>query len=218
MVEWKPLPIIWDVPDDLWERIGPVILELDPPQSKGRKRVDQRKMLEGIIFRMRSGCQWNHLPRELGDDSTIHRTFQRWVGCGALEAIWAVLIEECQELGGVNWEWQSADCSIGKARFGGRHWTQPHRPGQSREQEGWGLVCIMAVRQPIVGRDTFRVGQPDQPEVPVPLWQSADGGDTLGVGGPIRPGRSVPGGQLVLGLHPVGIAGCRKQRPGPPGA
>ena len=48
----------------------------------------------------------------------------------------------------------------------------------------------MAVRQPIVGRDTFRVGQPDQPEVPVPLWQSADGEDTLGVGG-----------QLVLGLQ-----------------
>ena len=56
-MEWKPLPTIWDVPDDRWDRIGPVILELDPPQSKGRKRVDQRKMLEGIIFRLRSGCQ-----------------------------------------------------------------------------------------------------------------------------------------------------------------
>ena len=119
MVEGKPLPTIWDVPDDLWERIEPVMLELDPPKSKGRNRVDQRKMLEGIIFRLRSGCQWNHLPKELGDDSTIHRTFQRWVGCGALEGIWAVLIEECQELGGVNWEWQSADCSMGKARLGG---------------------------------------------------------------------------------------------------
>ena len=136
MVEGKPLPTIWDVPDDLWERIEPVILELDPPKSKGRNRVDQRKMLEGIIFRLRSGCQWNQLPKELGDDSTIHRTFQRWVGCGALEGIWAVLIEECQELGGVNWEWQSADCSMGKARLGGgRHWTKPHRPGQSRQQE-----------------------------------------------------------------------------------
>ena len=119
MLEEKPLPTIWDVPDGLWERIEPVILELDPPKAKGRKRVDQRKMLEGIIFRMRSGRQWNHLPQELGDDSTIHRTFQRWVGCGALEGIWAVLIEECGELGGVNWEWQSADCSMGKARFGG---------------------------------------------------------------------------------------------------
>ena len=135
MVERKPLPTIWDVPDDLWERIGPVILEMDPPQSKGRKRVDQRKMLQGIIFRMRSGCQWNHLPKELGDDSTIHRTFQRWVERGELEAIWAVLIEECQELGGVNWKWQSADCSIGKTRLGVGHRTKSHRPGQSREQE-----------------------------------------------------------------------------------
>ena len=119
MLEGKPLPTIWDVPDDLWERIEPVILQLDPPKARGRKRADQRKMLEGIIFRMRSGCQWNHLPRELGDDSTIHRTFQRWVGGGVLEGIWAALIEECQELGGVDWEWQSADCSMGKARLGG---------------------------------------------------------------------------------------------------
>ena len=98
-------------------------MELDPPKGKGRKRVDQRKMLEGVIFRMRSSCQWNRLPKELGDDSTIHRTwhrtFQRWVERGVIEGIWAALIEECRELDGVNWEWQSADCSMGKARFGG---------------------------------------------------------------------------------------------------
>ena len=115
----ETLPTIWELPDDLWERIEPVILEFDPPKAKGRKRVNQRKMLEGVIFRMRSSCQWNHLPKELGDDSTIHRTFQRWVEGGVLERIWAVLIEECRELDGVNWEWQSADCSMGKARFGG---------------------------------------------------------------------------------------------------
>ena len=40
MVEGKPLATIWDVPDDLWERIEPVILELDPPKSKGRKRAE----------------------------------------------------------------------------------------------------------------------------------------------------------------------------------
>ena len=135
MVEGKPLPAIWDVPDDLWARIDPVILQLDPPKARGRKRTDQRKMLEGIIFRMRSGCQWNHWPKELGDDSTIHRTFQRtfqrWMGCGVLAGIWAALIEECQELGGVDWEWQSADCSMGKARFGGRIGRNPTDRGKA---------------------------------------------------------------------------------------
>ena len=42
---------------------------------------------------------WNRLPRELGDNSTIQRTFQRWVELGVLERIWAALVEECGELG-----------------------------------------------------------------------------------------------------------------------
>ena len=69
-----------------------MILQLDPPKAKGRKRADQRRMLESTIFRMRSSCQWNCLPKDLGDDSTIHRTFQRWVERGVLEHIWAALI------------------------------------------------------------------------------------------------------------------------------
>ena len=115
----ETLATIWEIPDHLWEQIHPVILDMDPPQSTGRKRADPRRMLDGIIFRMRSGCQWNRLPRELGDDSTIHRTFQRWVELGVLEGIWAILVEGCEELGGVDWEWQSADCSMDQARLGG---------------------------------------------------------------------------------------------------
>ena len=51
------LATIWEVPDELWERIEPIILEQDPPKTKGRKRADPRQVLNGIIFRLRSGCQ-----------------------------------------------------------------------------------------------------------------------------------------------------------------
>ena len=70
---------IWEIPDHLWKQIRPVILEMDHPKATGRKRVYPRWMVDGIVLRIRSGCQWNRLPRELGDDSTIHRTFQRWM-------------------------------------------------------------------------------------------------------------------------------------------
>ena len=93
--------------------------EHDPPKSTGRPRIDQRAALDAIIFRMRSGCQWNQLPEEFPDDSSVHRTFQRWVELGMLDLIWERLIEECEELGGVNFEWQAADGAMGKARFGG---------------------------------------------------------------------------------------------------
>ena len=94
-----------------------------PAQRQGRKRADPRQMLNGIIFWLRSGCQWNRLPKELGDDSTIHRTFQRWVELGVLRRMWGALVEGCEELGSVDWEWQAADGAMSKARLGGPDWT-----------------------------------------------------------------------------------------------
>jgi putative transposase len=115
----KPLPTIWHVPDDLWKQIQPVLDELDPPAHTGRPRIDARAALDGIIYQMRTGCQWNVLPMEFGDDSSVHRTFLRWIKKGVLERIWATLIESCEELGGVEFRWQAADTAMGKARMGG---------------------------------------------------------------------------------------------------
>ena len=113
------LATIWRVPDELWLKLKPLFDEYDPPKSIGRKRINARAALDAIIFRLRSGCQWNQLPHEFPDDSSVHRTFQRWESNGVLDFIWAALVEECEELGGVDWQWQSADAAMSKARFGG---------------------------------------------------------------------------------------------------
>jgi len=113
------LPTIWHAPDDLWDKIKSILDEHDRRKHMGRKRIDQRGALDGIIFRMRSGCQWNQLPKEYPDDSSVHRTFQRWAKLGIFDRIWATLIEDSEELGGVDWQWQAADAAMGKARLGG---------------------------------------------------------------------------------------------------
>jgi putative transposase len=115
----EPLPTIWEVNDDLWSIVQAILDQFDPPAATGRPRTGQREALDGIIYQMRSGVQWNQLPARFGDDSSVHRTMQRWIARGVFERIWAVLIENCQELGGVDWRWQSADGAMGKARFGG---------------------------------------------------------------------------------------------------
>jgi putative transposase len=117
--DWNAMATIWTVSDELWAHIQPILAEVDPPKETGRPRVDARRTLDAVIFRMRSGCQWNQLPERFPDDSSVHRTFQRWVRAGVFERIWAVLIERCEELGGVDWEWQAADTMMGKARMGG---------------------------------------------------------------------------------------------------
>ena len=115
----KALPTIWHVSDELWELIHPILKSLDPPAKTGRKRTDPRAALDGIIYQMRTGCQWNVLPRRFGDDSSVHRTFQRWISLGLFDSVWALLIQQCEELGGVHWQWQAADAVMGKARLGG---------------------------------------------------------------------------------------------------
>jgi transposase len=54
------MPTIWHVSDPLWELIAPILLQHDPPKPRGRKRFDQHAALDAIIFRLRTGCQWNH--------------------------------------------------------------------------------------------------------------------------------------------------------------
>jgi putative transposase len=99
--------------------LEPILDEYYPAKPKGHRRVDLRRVLNGIIVRLRTGCQWNQLPTHFGDDSTVHRHFQQWCQRGMLARLWALLIEACDALGGVDWQWQAADAAMGKARMGG---------------------------------------------------------------------------------------------------
>ena len=152
----KPLPPIWHADDELWARVEHVLADLDPPANYGPARIDQRAAFDGVIFRMRSGCQWNRLPGQYGDDASVHRTFQRWVRRwvrrGVLKALWADLVAACADLGGVEWRWQSADCVLGKARHGGDkvgpNPTDRGKPGAKRsvlaEADGGPLAVVVA--------------------------------------------------------------------------
>ena len=95
-----PLETIWEIPDAAWERLQLILAQTYPPKPTGRGRIDFRKAIGGIIFRLRTGCQWNHLPKIFGDDSSVHRWFQRWVDDAIFVQLWAILLEECDELTG----------------------------------------------------------------------------------------------------------------------
>ena len=124
----------WSIPDELWERIEPLLPKpiKEHPLGCHRKRVDNRAAMNAIFFVLRTGCQWNHLPQAYPDDSSVHRTFQRWVERGVFDQLWAVIQAVCEDLGGCNWEWQAADTAMGKARgvpaerVRGPHWSESH--------------------------------------------------------------------------------------------
>lgn len=98
----------------------------------GRSRADQRKCLDGMIYRARTGCQWNRLPENFGSDSTVHRTVCRWDSKGVFDRLWAVLIYHCEDLQAVHWEWQAADGCMSKARFIGKKGPKPTVPDTAK--------------------------------------------------------------------------------------
>jgi transposase len=86
-----PLPPIWRLSDEQWAMAEAVMAEYNLPACKGPDRVDQRAVLDAVISRLRTDCQWNRLPKEYPDDSTVHRHFQRWVARGVLDKLWATV-------------------------------------------------------------------------------------------------------------------------------
>jgi len=126
------LDTIWRTPDELWQLVETILEREYPRHPHDRRRADLRCVLDGIIYKLRTGCQWNALPKEFGDDSTVHRHFQAWCEKGILQKIWAELAEACALAGQVDFEWQSADGSLGKARGVPKKKRKKKASGQTR--------------------------------------------------------------------------------------
>jgi len=116
----KYLPTVKRIPDELWYKIRIILPPEKPINTIGRPAVSFRKVLDGILFVLRTGCQWKMLPKEYGSGSTCHRRFQQWTTCKVFERLWARLLKVYDDLVGIQWRWQSLDSVSVKGTFRGR--------------------------------------------------------------------------------------------------
>ena len=65
----KSMPTIRHIPDDLWEEFELVLPPEKPARTVGRPAVSFRKVLNGILYVLRTGCQWKKVPKEFGSGS-----------------------------------------------------------------------------------------------------------------------------------------------------
>ena len=81
-----------------------------------------RKVLDCILFVLRTGCQWKMLPKEYGSESTCHRRFQQWTTStsNVFQKLWTRLLKVYDDLVGIQWRWQSLDSVSVKAHLEGR--------------------------------------------------------------------------------------------------
>src|SRR4051812_43868174 len=111
------------VSDALWERIQPLLPSPKPRRFRypGRKPIDDRKALTGILFVLKTGINWEDLPQErgCGCGMTCWRRLRDWIQAGVWQGLHEVLLAELNQADRIDWSRALIDSSHVRARGGG---------------------------------------------------------------------------------------------------
>jgi transposase len=97
--------------DEMWARVEPLL----PPEKgpMGPPCRPHRQVIEGAIFRLRTGVPWRDLPAEYGAWQTVHRRHKRWSTDGTWDRVLAALQAQADAAGDVDWR-VSVDSTIAR--------------------------------------------------------------------------------------------------------
>jgi len=98
MSEWTRVGYPSDLSDAQWEQLAPLI---PPKVGKGRNRtVDLREIMNAILYFIRTGCQWQYLPRDFPPSGTVDYDYAKWSKDGTLNTMLASLHQKVRVLEG----------------------------------------------------------------------------------------------------------------------
>src|SRR4051794_22582726 len=114
----------FDLTDRQWERLEPLL----PPRRPrtGRPNEDHRRILNGIVWVLRTGAPWRDLPERYGPVGTVSSRFYRWRAAGVWQSILAALQAEADANGEVD----------GPLHFGAAPVARPHQPAAGARRSG----------------------------------------------------------------------------------
>ncbi|MEI5519748.1 IS5 family transposase [Streptomyces brasiliscabiei] len=88
-----------ELSDAEWEFVGPLL----PVSLRGRKRLDDRKVLNGIVWKFRTGTAWRDVPERYGPWATLHTRFRRWALDGTFERMLQAAQAHADAAGDIDW-------------------------------------------------------------------------------------------------------------------
>jgi transposase len=99
-----------DLTNAQWERLQPLL----PPQKPktGRPAVDHRRLLNGMLWILRTGTPWRALPERYGPWRTVARRFYRWQKAGVFQRLFDVLKQQADATGQLDWQLHCIDSTI----------------------------------------------------------------------------------------------------------
>src|SRR2546427_6858162 len=120
--------------DAQWEQIRPLLPKVPKRPRGGRPRADDRRVLEGILWMLRSGARWQDLPEEFPSPATCRRRLRDWKEQGVWLDIWRAFLSELNERGQLDWSESFLDGSFAPAKKGA---AESEKPSGARGRSGW---------------------------------------------------------------------------------
>lgn len=103
--------------DEQWGFIKPLL----PPSARtGRRRADDRRTINAILYVLTTGCRWMDLPEKYGPKSTAHDRLREWGRAGVWERMMKTIVERGYSSGMVKVETVIVDSTDVAAKKGGR--------------------------------------------------------------------------------------------------
>jgi transposase len=99
--------------DQQWERLKPLL----PPErpARGRPNHSHRRIINGILWIIRTGAPWRDLPSCFGPFGTVSSRFYRWRATGIWQRVLQALQSEADQQGRLDWTLHFVDGSVVRA-------------------------------------------------------------------------------------------------------
>jgi len=114
-----PMAGRWELTEEQWEIVEPVLRPERRSDNRGRPWHDTRAVLNGVLWVLGTGAQWRELPEKYPPYQTCHRRFQQWVRSGKLEEALQQLARHLQAQGKLKLEEAFVDATFASAKKGG---------------------------------------------------------------------------------------------------
>ncbi len=128
-----------DLTDAQWGRLQPLL----PPHRRGkgtkggRPSIDHRRIINGIIWILRTGAPWADLPERYGNYKTVSSRYYRWRHAGLWDRILADLQAEAERDGTLDWTLHFIDSTIVRA-----HQHAAGAKGGTQKRKHWAAVKV----------------------------------------------------------------------------
>jgi transposase len=139
-----------ELTDEQWELIGPLIPEpVRRPDGRGRPWRENREVLNGVLWILRSGARWQDLPERFPPYQTCHRRYQQWVRAGVLRDVLETLAQDLQERG----ELDLSECFIDGTFIVAKKGAETlARPSGAKARSSWQWQTVLVFLSPSTQR------------------------------------------------------------------